>query len=258
MVHTSAENGVGTIVFDNPTRRNALSVDMMEATHTALGTFDADPGVAVVVLRGAGDIAFASGADISEFEEHQTSAEAQVRFDATAAEVFRTLREMATPTIAMISGYCLGGGLAVAIGTDIRIATTTSTFAIPAARLGLGYPLENTAALVSIVGPANAAEMLYSARRLTSAQAHSAGLVNRVVEVDELGPTVAELAGAIAANAPLTIRAAKNSIRAAIAPTRDDLAASARQSIADCSRSADIREGQRAFMDKRPPVFRGV
>ncbi len=256
-VHTRVADGIGWIVFDNPSRRNALSVDMMDAIATALGAFDDDPTVAVVVLRGAGMEAFAAGADISEFAEQQASHEAQRRFDETAGAVFERLREMQTPSIAMISGYCLGGGLAIALGADIRIAARGSSYAIPAARLGIGYPLANTEALVQIVGPAQAAEILFSARRLDSAEALSAGLVNRVVSPADLEHAVTELAGSIAANAPLTIRSAKASIRASRHPGEAHLKDRAEQGIQTCKRSDDIREGQRAFMEKRAPQFTG-
>lgn len=257
VVHVDVENGIGWVVIDNPQRRNALSVHMMEAIHAALEKFDNDPEVSVVVLRGAGETAFASGVDISEFEEQQASPAAGQRFDAAAASVFESLRTMSTPSIAMISGYCLGGGLAVALGADLRIAARGSSFAIPAAKLGVGYPLPNTEALVHTVGPAFASEMLFTGRRFTDEEAVAAGLVNRLESSAELEDAVRALAGALAANAPLSIRAAKASIRAVTHPGDTELALAARESIKRCESSDDIREGQRAFMQKRPPRFVG-
>lgn len=248
---------VGWIVFDNPGRLNALSINMMVMLREALTAFDNDPDVAVVVLRGAGSQAFASGVDISEFEENQSSVEAQQRFDDSAAAVFDCLRHMTTPTISLIAGYCLGGGLAVALGTDIRIAAADSTFGIPAARLGLGYPLTNVAALVNIVGPANALELLYTARRVVAEEAATIGLINRVVPQEQLEMTVADVAAAIARNAPLTIAAAKASVRAAVDTSDHRLREDAERRIRQCAESQDVREGQRAFMQKRAPAFTG-
>ncbi|MFZ2242579.1 MAG: enoyl-CoA hydratase [Gordonia amarae] len=250
-------DGVGWITINNPARRNALSVAMMETLHERLRDLDADGQVCAVVIRGAGDRAFASGVDISEFEGQQESAAAQERFDTATASVFGILRELRITSIAMIHGYCLGGGLAVALGTDIRIAAEGASFAIPAARLGLGYPMTNTEALVSLVGPAMAAEILYTARRLDSSEAERIGLVNRIVPTAELDGAVRELTAAISANAPLTIAAAKASIRSIMRPEDEQRAADARAAIARCGASEDFREGQRAFMEKRSPRFTG-
>ena len=256
-IHTEVADGIGWIIIDNPERRNALSVSMLETMNRTLVEFNRNPDVSVIVLRGTGDAAFASGADISEFEGRLASKQAQRRFDEVTAAVFGSLRGMAKPSIAMIAGYCLGGGLAVALGTDIRIAADLASFAIPAARLGVGYPLSNTEALVSIVGPAVAADILFTGRQFRSGEAFAVGLVNRLVPLSELELTVRELAQTIVANAPLTIRAAKASIRAATQPDSAVLHSAAIEAINRCGESEDVREGQRAFMQKRAPHFRG-
>lgn len=256
-VHVQTRDSIGWIVIDNEARCNAVSVRMMRAVHRALISFDEDPDVAVVVLRGAGDVAFASGVDISEFEAQLASESARREFDATAAAVFDVLRTMTTPSIAMISGYCIGGGLAIALAADIRVAAEGSVYAIPAARLGLGYPIANTEALVQIVGPAVASEILFTGRRLDADEALAVGLVNRIVPLVDLETQVLELARSIAANASLTITAAKAAIHAATRPEDPDLRSVATDAVSRCAASSDFAEGQRAFMEKRTPRFTG-
>lgn len=257
-VHAEVRDAIAWAVISNPARRNALSVRMMAALARTLRRFDEDPGVKVVVLRGAGTEAFAAGADISEFDAQQTTAEERRRADEAIAALFGALEAMRTPAIAMIHGHCVGAGVAVALGADIRIAAADSRFAIPAARLGLGYPLPQVGALVYAVGSAKAAEILFTGDRFSAAEALTTGLVNRVVEAGELEHTVRELAETIARNAPLSVHAAKAAIRA----TRIDSAPGARVAaealVAACVGSADAREGQRAFLQKRAPRFTGA
>jgi enoyl-CoA hydratase len=253
-VRGEVEGHVGWVTISNPARRNALSTSMMGLLDETLRRLDEDPAVRVIVLRGEGSVAFAAGADISEFAAQQSSAEARALAVKTEMSLFGGLAALATPLIAMIHGHCLGAGVAVALGADIRIAADDSRFAIPAARLGIGYPVELTQALVHVVGPGHAAEILFTGRTLRAPEALRSGLVNRIVPAAELEGVTAELAAVVAANAPLSVRAAKGAIRAAADPTRGD---DAEALVAACAGSEDAREGQRAFMEKRPPTFSG-
>jgi enoyl-CoA hydratase len=251
------EDGIGWMTYNNPARLNAMSYDMQIAVPRILGAFAADPEVHVIVVRGAGDKAFVSGADISEFSEKRTTVAARADYDEALAHAWGSWRLVDTPIIAMIRGYCIGGGLLTAMKTDIRIAAEGSEFGVPAAKLGLGYAYGGVEELMSLVGPAWAAEILFSARRLDADEALRVGLVNRVVPVDELEPAVRELAATIAGNAPLTVRACKAAIREAQRdPSARDLDAVERL-VEACFRSEDYLEGQAAFAEKRPPRFRG-
>jgi enoyl-CoA hydratase/carnithine racemase len=252
------EDGIGWMTYNNPARLNAMSYDMQLAVPRILGAFAADPDVHVIVVRGAGERAFVSGADISEFSEKRTTVAARADYDDALAEAWGSWRLVDTPIIAMIRGYCIGGGLLTAMKTDIRIAADDSQFAIPAAKLGLGYAYGGVEELLALVGPAWTAEILFSARRVSAAEALRIGLVNRVVPVAELEAQVRELASTIAANAPLTVKAAKVALREARRqPSERDLETVDRL-VEACFRSEDYREGQAAFAEKRAPRFRGV
>ncbi|WP_242909580.1 enoyl-CoA hydratase-related protein [Actinomadura terrae] len=253
-VNAAADGDIGWITVSNPARHNALSIRMMDALGRTLDRLDADPGVKVIVVRGGGTAAFAAGADISEFEAERSTAEARRRADGAITDLFGTLDRLATPLIAMIHGHCLGAGLALALGADIRIADDRGRFAIPAGRLGLAYPVPLVHALVRAVGPGHAAEILFTAAPLDAAEALRAGLVNRVVASGELEEVTRATAERIAANAPLSVRAAKTAIRSAADPA---LAAAAERLVEECAESDDAREGRRAFMAKRPPRFTG-
>jgi enoyl-CoA hydratase/carnithine racemase len=255
LVHAGA--GVARITFNNPEKRNALSQEMRAALARGLRELQADPDVRVIVLTGAGDRAFASGADISEFGEQRTSPEARAGFDRASTVLAEAWAEVGKPVIAMIRGYCIGGGLLTALQADIRIAAEGSTFGVPAARLGLGYGFGGVKVLVDLVGPSWTSEILFSARRLTADEALRIGLVNRVVPSERLEAEVAELAGQIQANAPLTVAACRAAIREAVRdPDRRDLGRVAAL-VEACFASEDYLEGQRAFREKRPPRFSG-
>jgi enoyl-CoA hydratase len=248
---------IATVTFNNPAKRNALLADMRAALPPLLAALDADGDVRVIVVTGAGDKAFASGADISEFGAQRTAPADRAAYDRGQAALTQAWAAVSKPVIAMIRGFCLGGGLVTALGADIRIASADSQFGIPAARLGLGYGFSGVTALMTLIGPARTAEMLFSARRFLADEALLMGLVNQVVPADELRDTVYGLAEAIAANAPLTITAAKAAIReAGRADGERDLARVAAL-VEACFQSADYREGQQAFADKRPPAFTG-
>jgi enoyl-CoA hydratase len=255
-LRVEVDGGIGLLTFDDPATRNSLSAEVRAALPAALDALAADDGVRVVVVTGAGG-AFVSGANIAEFGEQRTTPEARRAYDAVAAAAGRAWAGLDKPIIAMIRGYCIGGGLITALQADIRIASDDSRFGIPAARLGLGYGMGGVQALLEVVGPARAAEMLFSARRLTAAEALQAGLVNRVVPAADLEGEVTALAQDIAANAPLTVRACKVALREARRdPGKRDLARVA-ELVEACFRSDDYREGQRAFLEKRPPRFTG-
>jgi enoyl-CoA hydratase len=251
------QEGVGRVTFNNPSKHNALSLAMRQALPGTVAALESDPAVRVVVLTGAGTKAFMSGADISEFGAQRTTPDARAEYDRSSAAVAGAWHALGKPIIAMIRGYCLGGGLLAALQADIRIASPDARFAVPAARLGLGYGFGGVQALTEVVGPAAAAEILFSARRFSADEALSIGLVNRVVAADQLEQVVMSLARTIAANAPLTVAACKAALRELRhPPERRDLSKVA-EMVEACFRSEDYLEGQAAFADKREPRFRG-
>ena len=252
------EDGIGWIISDHPSRDNALSLSMMRAMPDILAGLEADPTVRVLVVRGAGERAFSSGGDISEFKEHQDARTSEE----WAREITETMlvawTRVSKPVIGMINGICFGGGLVVALYADIRIAGDHATFCIPPARLGTGYPYNLVKLVVDRTGPAHAAELLLTGNRYTAEQARAMGLVNRVVPREELDVETRKLARTIAQNAPLTLKSLKRSIIEILAdPSKSDNAAVA-EMVNACLRSEDFREGAAAFMAKRRPVFRGV
>ncbi|HZD26577.1 MAG TPA: enoyl-CoA hydratase [Alphaproteobacteria bacterium] len=251
------EDGIGWIIFNNPARRNAVSLEMWEGVQQIVADYAADDDVRVAVLAGAGDKAFVSGADISEFEEKRNSAEAEELYRSVSVGAQRSLVGFEKPIIAMIRGYCVGGGVAVALTADIRIAGDDAQFAIPAARLGLGYNYPGLKTLTDLVGPAMAKEIFFTARRFKAAEAAAMGLVNRVVPVAELDATVRDYARMIAENAPLTIRAAKAAVREALKDESQRDIDGVERLVKACFDSADYAEGRRAFMEKRKPEFKG-
>ena len=250
--------GIGWVTYNNPARRNAVSLEMWEAQGTILEGFQNDDDVRVVVLRGAGGKAFVSGADISEFESKRATPEQREHYENVSAAANRWLGKLDKPLIAMIQGYCIGGGLATALAADVRFATPGSQFGIPAAKLGLGYGYGGIAALARLVGPSVARDILFSARFLDAEEALRVGLVNFVVEDDALQARVREYAGLVSANAPLTVRLCKAAVNEFERdPGVRDLA-KLRDMVNACFESDDYKEGRRAFMEKRRPNFRGA
>jgi enoyl-CoA hydratase len=253
----SVENGVGWITFNHPERRNAMSLDMWQGLGIAAEAFERDPQVRVVVLRGAGGKAFVSGADISEFEQHRADAAQKKTYDQIAARGHAGLSALSKPLVAMIQGYCVGGGLAIALAADVRFASADARFAIPAARLGLGYDYRGIAALARLVGPSAAKDILFSARFLEADEALRLGLVNFVADAAQLEEQVRQYAARIADNAPLTVHAAKRALqlfeRYADAQDSGETAAL----VLRCFDSEDYKEGRRAFLAKRQPQFHG-
>jgi enoyl-CoA hydratase/carnithine racemase len=251
------EGPLGWIIFDHLERRNAITSEMWRAIPAAAKQMDDDPEVRVVILRGAGETAFVSGADISEFEALR-SGEAAERYDADNGRAFGALITLSKPLLAMIHGFCVGGGCALSLTADMRFAADDAVFAIPAARLGLGYPAGGLEMLLRTVGLAAAKEIFFTARRFSAEEALRLGLVSRVLPKDDLEGHVRTVAGEIASNAPLTIRSAKLILGqlGRAASERDDAAIA--DSISRCYASADYAEGVRAFLEKRAPRFRGT
>jgi enoyl-CoA hydratase len=245
------------IRFNNPAKHNALSVDMWEAVPPLLAKAQADDNVRVVVLSGEGGKAFVSGADISQFEDMRAAKEAVTRYEAVAEAALEGLHDFGKPTIACIRGYCIGGGVNVAISCDLRVAETTSTFSIPAVRLGLGYRFSAMRNLTNLVGPGNAKDIFFTGRRFDAAEAQRMGLVNRIAEPAKLDDLLAEYTTAICTGAPLTIKAGKRIIREVLELDEKFDRDMCRRLILDCFESEDYAEGRRAFMEKRKPVFKG-
>jgi enoyl-CoA hydratase/carnithine racemase len=248
---------IGWLVIDHPERHNAISVEMWQAIPGLAAALGEDPDVRVVVLRGAGEAAFVSGADISEFERTRTGAEAARRYEEVGIQAFEAVATLAKPTLAMIHGFCVGGGMALALSADLRYAADDAQLAIPAARLGLGYHATGLAALVRLVGPSTAKEILFSARRFTADEALARRLVNEVFPKSGLESRVRAIAMSIAENAPLTLRSAKRVIGELGREAAERDSDAIRSSILACFDSEDYREGVRAFLTKRKPVFRG-
>lgn len=252
-----ASDPIGWVVFNDPARRNALSRGMWEAIPAVLAALENDPAIKVIILTGAGGKAFISGADINEFERHTPETdmiEARRRTEGQSGVWFSGCRK---PTLAMIEGACIGGGLATALNCDIRIAAEGSLFGIPAARLGVGYPFDGIEKLVSIVGPAQAKQIMFTAEFYQSDRALQMGLVNEVVPREALENRVLELADMMARNAPLTVAAAKIAIDQLIEDPgqRDNHAVD--EAIAKAMSSDDVVEGHQAFIEKRPAEFKG-
>jgi len=256
-VHVLKEPPLGWIIFDHPERRNALSVGMWEAMPGAVAFLASDPAIRVVILRGAGETAFVSGADISQFEQLRSGALGTGAYEELTDRAFRAFADLELPVLAMIHGFCIGGGLALALTADLRIAAEDALLGIPAARLGLGYGMDGIKKLVSLVGPSRAKEVLFTARRFGAADALRMGLLNQVVPKDQLEARLRETALEIAANAPLTLRSVKRVVRALGQDTGHRDVAGAEASIRTCFESEDYREGVHAFLEKRPPRFEG-
>ncbi|MDE0054235.1 MAG: enoyl-CoA hydratase [Gammaproteobacteria bacterium] len=250
-------DGVGWMEYNNPARRNAVSLEMWQAIGDIMGRFEQDPDVRVAVMRGAGGKAFVSGADISEFDAKRGNAKQMASYGAASARGSKALGTFSKPLIACIEGYCIGGGLAAALNADVRFATPDSLFGIPAAKLGLGYGYEGLAKLSRQVGPTAARDILLSARFLDAAEALRIGLINFIEERDAIRDAVAGYADRVAANAPLTLKAAKAAVDAWERGGRKEDLENVRRLVEACFDSDDYREGRRAFAEKRTPQFDG-
>lgn len=251
------DGAIGWITFNNPARRNAVSMAMWEALGDIVANYQADDAIRVIVLRGAGDKAFVSGADISEFEEKRSSPETTAAYHAVSHKAQSALRGTGKPTIAMIRGFCIGGGVSVALSCDLRFAADNAKFGVPAAKLGLGYEYEGVKRLIDVVGPSYAKEIFYTARQFSADEALAMGLINRKLPEDALEAYVRDTAGSIAANAPLTVGSIKTLVGEAVKDESARNAALCEEVVARCFASADYIEGRTAFMEKRKPAFRG-
>ncbi len=253
----SVADGVGIITFNNPDKRNAMSLEMWEGFGSALVELRDNPDVRVVILTGAGDKAFVSGADISQFEKTRHNAAASEEYSRRSEAQRALLASYPKPTIACIRGFCLGGGMQVAMMSDIRFAAENSQFGIPAAKLGIAYGFDGLKHLVSLVGPSWARLIMYTGMKIDSAEALRIGLVDRVLPGPELWDATMEIARTISGNAPLAIKAAKITIAQVLKDeSRRDMDA-IKQIGSACMDSEDFREGRTAFMEKRKPRFKG-
>lgn len=251
------DGAIAHMIFNNPERHNAVSMEMWEAAEAILSDFNADDDIRVIVLSGAGGKAFVSGADISKFGDERASAEAVKQYGEATARAYSNLYNSPKPTIAMIRGYCIGGGLGLAACCDMRFCTEESRFGLPAARLGLGYSLSSIKRLADVVGLAAAKDICLSARRYDAAEAREIGLVNEVLPDAALEGHVEEYAAKVAANAPLTIAAMKQIFVELVKDPGDRDLDACDAAVDRCFASEDYLEGRQAFMDKREPQFKG-
>ncbi|KMK68472.1 enoyl-CoA hydratase/carnithine racemase [Puniceibacterium sp. IMCC21224] len=254
---TEQSGEIARIIFNQPEKRNAVSLEMWEAVEAAATKFAADPTVRILILSGAGGKAFVSGADISKFETERASAEGVAHYNAATKRVYDLIEAFPKPTIAQIDGFCIGGGVALSLSCDLRICGEKSQFAIPAAKLGLGYGFPGINRLVNVVGPSFAKEIFFTARRFDAEEARTMGLVNRVVADDKVAEVAEETALMIAANAPMTVGSVKYIVGETVKPESERDLAECEARVIACFESKDYIEGRRAFLEKRKPEFIG-
>lgn len=251
------DGAIGHLIFNNPEKHNAVSLEMWDAADGILDAFAADDEVRVVVLSGAGGKSFVSGADISKFEKERGSEDAVHRYNERIKGVYERVELFAKPTIAMVNGYCLGGGLNLAAACDLRFCSAKSKFGMPAARLALGYPYPAIRRLINAVGPSAAKYLMFSAERIDAEEAFRLGLVQKVLPEEELESFTTDFAGRVAGNAPLTVKAMKAITNEVLKDPEDTDLALCDRLVADCFASEDYKEGRCAFMEKRDPDFKG-
>jgi enoyl-CoA hydratase/carnithine racemase len=252
------EEGVGYITFNNPEKHNAVSIEMWDALEKILDEFRSSKDIRVIVLNGAGGKSFVSGADISKFDKERSSKEAVLSYNKRTQKVYELLETFPKPTIAMIDGYCIGGGLNLAVCCDIRICSEKSKFAMPAAKLSLGYPFSSIKRLFDVMGPGMAKHFMFTAEKISASEALACGLVQKLVSEENIETYVRDYALTISRNAPLTIKAMKQiGIEILKNPDERDLLL-CEQLASACFDSEDYKEGRKAFMEKRKPNFKGL
>lgn len=252
------EEGVGYITFNNPEKHNAVSIEMWDALEKILAEFRSSKEIRVIVLNGAGGKSFVSGADISKFDKERSSKEAVLSYNKRTQKVYELLETFPKPTIAMIDGYCIGGGLNLAVCCDIRICSEKSKFAMPAAKLSLGYPFSSIKRLFDVMGPGMAKHFMFTAEKISASEALACGLVQKLVSAENIETYVRDYALTISHNAPLTIKAMKQiGIEILKNPDERDLLL-CEQLASACFDSEDYKEGRKAFMEKRKPNFKGL
>jgi len=252
------EDGVGYITFNNPEKHNAVSIEMWDALEKILDEFRSSKDIRVIVLNGAGGKSFVSGADISKFDKERSSKEAVLSYNKRTQKVYELLETFPKPTIAMIDGYCIGGGLNLAVCCDIRICSEKSKFAMPAAKLSLGYPFSSIKRLFDVMGPGMAKHFMFTAEKISASEALACGLVQKLVSEENIETYVRDYALTISHNAPLTIKARKQvGIEILKNPDERNLLL-CEQLASACFDSEDYKEGRKAFMEKRKPNFKGL
>jgi len=254
---TRIDGPVATVLFSNPAKMNAMSYDMWRAVPKVFAELDADPAVRLIVAAGDGDKAFISGADISQFEKLRGTVEAQFEYNKAVEEAYLAPINCTKPVIARIRGICIGGGLGFAAACDLRFCSDDSVFRMPAARLGLGYSPAGVRRFMNVLGAANTVDLFISARKIGAREALRMGFVSKVVPAAELEKTVADYCALVAANAPLTVAAAKFAAQQWMKDEQERDLAKAKKLVETCFASEDHKEGRKAFMEKRTPNFTG-
>src|SRR5881296_2894372 len=251
------DGAIATVVFNRPKMRNAISLAMWTEIARVTEGLAKDDSVRAIVYRGAGREAFASGADISEFEEHRKDTATALRYNAQTSAAYTAIRECPKPTVAMVFGFCMGGAMAVAMACDLRFAAEGAKFGIPAARLGIIYGADSVGQLVDLVGPAYAKDILYSARTVEDREALAMGFIQRLVPAGELERYTHDYLRKVSENAPLSVRGAKVTIESYLLGLTEEWRKKLRDRTIEATESEDYREGTRAFLEKRAARFQG-